>query len=221
MIISHSHKFIFVHIYKCAGTSMAISLGDYGCSQNLSTHATAFEIKSIIETGEFEKFHWDYYLKKPSEWEVLRENSNAWNEYFTFAFVRNPFDWMVSLYFWLINSKSNDMSDFARRLGFEGFLKHLRNSIFDNFKSGSGKIYRRPQSKFINDKDGRIVDFVGRFENLNNDFNYVCKRIGVKESLGKINAGNHKHYRKYYNENTKAIIRHLYKEDLELFGYEF
>ncbi|MGB5595739.1 MAG: sulfotransferase family 2 domain-containing protein, partial [Crocosphaera sp.] len=56
-----------------------------------------------------------------------------------------------------------------------------------------------PQSDWITDHDGLVlVDYVGRFENLNEDFNTVCKQIGKNISLPRVKSSKRRNYREYY-----------------------
>ncbi len=66
-----------------------------------------------------------------------------------------------------------------------------------------------------------LVDFVGRFENLNADFETICARIGISASLPRINVSNVKPYQPYYNEETRELVRRTFDADIALFGYEF
>ena len=80
-----------------------------------------------------------------------------------------------------------------------------------------------PQIEWLTDPSGKIlVDFIGKFENLETDFKYICKKININEvKLPHKNKTIRKNYREYYNENTKNIIADWYKKDIDYFKYKF
>ena len=76
----------------------------------------------------------------------------------------------------------------------------------------------------MTDKQGNmLIDFVGRFENLQNDFDYACEKIGIpkKKLPHMVKSENRKHYTEYYNEKTKSIIANKYAKDIEYFNYRY
>ena len=79
-----------------------------------------------------------------------------------------------------------------------------------------------PQANWIiDDKGWLLVDFIGRFENLKNDFRLICKRIGRNVDLPFENKTEHSEYRYYYDNITKDTVGKWFEKDIELFDYSF
>ena len=135
----------------------------------------------------------------------------TWQKSFTFCFVRNPFDRAVSVYHFH-KQRVADRHPLASELGFEQWL----------LAGGDGSVMRL-MSEFISDDEGtQIVDFVGRYENLTDDFARVVDRLGLHGvQLPKKNVTVHNHYSAYYTEVARAEIERRLGADLERFGYSF
>ncbi len=207
MLVSYHKKFIFVHIFKTAGTSIADSLARY-CYRPGSTrpsnwmaylstnwkkihrmpikkHATALEIRDSLDRGVFDSF-------------------------FKFTFVRNPWDWQVSLYHYILEHPENRGHEETRRMG------SFRNFVL----SRVGLTFT--QTGCLTDADGNLmVNFVGKFENLDRDFGLVCEKVGISANLPHINKMQRSGYRDYYDSETRDLTAKLYAEDIERFGYNF
>lgn len=191
------HKCIFVHIPKSAGLSVTNSL--FGGITG--SHMKIVEYQTMFCQQQFD-------------------------QYFKFTFVRNPWDRAVSAFFYLKKGGMGEMNrNWAmRNLGsysdFDTFVKQWVNQ--ENIHSHS---HFRPQYKFIclPGKRKPAVDFIGYFENLDADYSFIKKKIGVRAKLQTRNVTNERHrdYRQYYSEETKEIIANVYHEDIELFGYDF
>ena len=137
-----------------------------------------------------------------------------WNSYFKFSIVRNPWAKELSDYFFCI-----------KKTGFNGTLtKYLKEQDFDNIKQKKRhKLWHSNQLDWLISKNNKIeLDFIGRIENLQEDFNVVCDKIGIpRRKLPHKNKTNHKHYTEYYDDETREIVAEKYAKDIEYFGYEY
>lgn len=129
----------------------------------------------------------------------IRERYPESCDKFSFALVRNPWDRLVS------------------------FGHSLRIPVDWNEPNKFDRLDLRPQVDFIMDEAGQpMVDFIGRYENLAEDFATICDRIGIPTPpLPHLNASRHRHYRDYYDESAKQFVAEKYAEDIERFGYSF
>ena len=162
-------------------------------------------IRSII--GRPKKPHLDILQIKK------KVTNKQFNQYFKFGFVRNPWDRAVSLY------NRNEGIELKNKMSFVDFIK-WHNYATDTCIHPSQKKY---QLDFFTDSVGELlVDFIGKLENLQEDFNTICDKIGIpKQELPHKNKSKHKHYTEYYDEETKQIIAEKYAKDIEYFNYKF
>ena len=134
-----------------------------------------------------------------------------WNEFFKFTFVRNPWDRLVSFYcYW-------DLRDvFEPGTNFEDFVL----DIVKRNKHEAGKRHCPSCIKCLQDPE--CFDFIGRFENLKEDYEYVCDQIGAEKcTLPHIHKSKRTHYSHYYDDELKEIVARKYCDDIKYFGYEF
>jgi hypothetical protein len=128
---------------------------------------------------------------------------------------------MVSCYFWwtqrtLSKHALKSRTEFGKYLkgkGFDYFIRSKQSSCINECCH-----INQGQSYWINNK----IDFIGRFENLQEDFNIACDKIGIpRQKLPHKNATKHKYYTEYYDDETRSIVAEKYAKDIEYFGYEF
>ena len=131
-------------------------------------------------------------------------------DYFKFTFVRNPWDRMISTYAFY-NKPSPQIS-------FKEYITTFLNRPVS-------KDWRRHRScyDYIFSENAKItIDFIGKIENFQQDFNIVCGKIGIpQQKLPHKNDSKHKHYTEYYDDETREIVAEKYKKDIEYFGYKF
>ncbi len=78
------------------------------------------------------------------------------------------------------------------------------------------------QKDFLYDGEELLVDYVGKIENIEEDFEAICHKLDIKDvKLLHKNKSNHKKYHSYYNAETKKMIQESYKDDIEVFSYEY
>ena len=197
MIISDSHKFVFHHVPKTGGSSITAAIAPY-CRN----------YEGVVPREDTPKwqmaFHQPHWMHHPISG---YEAGDIPEGYYSFAFVRNPFSAVVSAW---VPTK------------FKHFDEFVEHEIF----TGVEIVGRYTQLGWLADEVGNLlVDFVGRFENLVEDFYKVVGIIGVplmlfpKRNITKDKV--HDSYREYYSPVSRRLIERKYKKDLEFFEYEF
>lgn len=225
MIISHRLKYIFIHVPKTGGTSIQALLENneefqrdvighfFGAenkdfeenplmSRDLKVHASAREIKANFD-----------------------KNNIDWYEYFKFGFIRNPWDLMVSQYFYFMQQLSQQKTS------------DENTWVIDHYKDKPVKEFIKYICKhdivdvFLDDLEQRkkpiTVDYFGKLETIEQDIEKIAgiidPSIQIKNmNIPKINASKRKEdYRNYYDEETMLLVKDVFKRTIDLGGYEF
>lgn len=217
-MISHHDKCLFVHVPKCAGQSIELFFLERIGLDWQRRAPLLLRHNDEPALGPPRLAH-----LKASEYVALKWMTQAqFDGYFKFTFVRNPWDRVASFYRFL---------GFDRLCSFSGFVdRHLPRQLE---KKGW---FLCPQAEYLQNGDGALlVDFVGRFENLAQDFATACERMGIDGAqLPHVNDSRKsrpgiKHwlrrrplpYREMYDARTRARVGDLYRSDAEAFGYTF
>ncbi|BBM82390.1 sulfotransferase family 2 domain-containing protein [Candidatus Uabimicrobium amorphum] len=143
--------------------------------------------------------------------------------YYTFTFVRNPWDRMVSAYNFLCRGGWGKVDRFwveSRKPHLETYSKFL--SYVANHPQEM--VHFLPQTYWLSNHNSEIaLDFIGKFEHLHHDYQKLCAILNIDSPLPHINASKrNKDYRSYYKTSKDVeIIRTLYKNDIRVFGYEY
>jgi len=135
---------------------------------------------------------------------------------FTFGFVRDPYDRIASSYYYLMRGGMNWLdqldADFHVKL-----YKDFEQFVLMGLEKSQTQVHFRPQVDYITHRGKFLLDFTGRYENLDKDFKKVCKLMGVKPTkLGVYNTTDYPEKVKYTAE-MKQVVSRLYREDFEQF----
>jgi hypothetical protein len=152
-----------------------------------------------------------------------RANPRKFRLYFKFAFVRNPWDRLVSTFFFLKRGGMDevDRAWAAQNLAvYPDFGNFVRNWLTP--ENAMSFPHFRPQCFFVADEAGKVmVDFLGRYETLAKDFAEVTCRLGRNCGLPVVNKGEHAPFTAYYDDETREIVARVYSRDINLFSYSF
>lgn len=217
MLISHSHQFIFFHVAKTGGMSARAVLEPF------AEEPEKFKIKRPprIKNGKPNKVYemWEAILLHAKARDAKKLLPNGiFDDYYKFAFVRNPWAWQVSMYHFILKEPKHVKRKLVESMsGFDEYLEWVIATP-NPYPKGATKL----QAEAIADADGNLlVDYVGRFETLADDFNAVCGQLNLDVRLPHRNKSKHRDYRDYYNDHTRALVAKHFQQDIELFGYTF
>ncbi len=194
----HSQRCIFVHIPKAAGSSVAKALFGESVGHRPIRRHIAYSQELV-------------------------------DQYYKFTFVRNPWDRLYSGYNYFHHcigmTKHRDhrwaTQMLGRFSGFEEFVNGLSNPDF--VKTIKQYDHFRDQKDWLCDPSSgeMMMDFVGRFENLERDYNHVCARLGVTQKLPHYRRGKGSDYRTHYSDRMIDIVGEVYEADISAFSYGF
>ncbi len=227
MIVSHKHKFIFIKTEKTAGTSLEIALSRICGQDDIITPISKADETLRWEMGglsprnynipfhKYSRRDWfDFFLKKKrisfynhvgSEFIKDHLDSHAWNSYYKFCFERNPWDKVVSFYFWRNKTEPRKpISDFVQREE-------------ANILRGFSLYTIRSQM---------AVDHVYHYENLEESIVHIAEKLGLKAELQLPRAksgfrSSRQSYRDLLSDADRRKIAVVYAREIALFNYEW
>jgi hypothetical protein len=179
-MISHKHKCIFIHISKCAGSSI-----EHGFGINLYDNS---------ENNNKNLFGWNYeheiFLQHATPQQLLDNKfitQEIWDTYYKFIIVRNPFSRLISDYFWL-RSESGIRDSFKNFLNAKGkYEKILKVKDYETYRGD----HLTPQISYFY-LNGKSISYerVLRFENLNTELKLLCSDLSINPNMfsHKVNA---------------------------------
>ncbi len=213
-MISHKHKFIFIHIPKCAGSSIK---DHFFTDVKLDWKAPNYEL--LYGWCPKRKIHLQHATTKQLlETELIKEP--VWNSYFKFTIVRNPWDRAYSSYLWVMKDRkiNGTFEEFMLSEGaFKAVLKNQDTKI-------SRAVQKLRQVDFFNIEGQYKLDFVGRFESLKDDIERINNILQINEPFekhSKKSLSRASHYSRFYGKEKRELVERFYKDDIENLGYSF
>ena len=216
MLVSYSHRFIFIHIGKTAGMSMRQVL------QPIASEPERFKMRrppKLIGARPNPLYAvWETLLLHAKACDVQKELPDAFDRFYKFAFVRNPWDLQVSMYHFILREPSAPRHDEVKSLGsFDAFVEWVVATP-DPYPKGITKM----QCNMIANPRGKLlVDLWVSFETVAQDFAHIGNVLGIDAVLPHLNQSKHLDYRTYYNKHTQRLIADHFARDIERFEYEF
>ncbi len=190
-MINHKNKFIFIHIPKTGGRSIQHTL--------LKKFNHDNNIHNIVHNPHISLKDYKEYI------------GDKIYKYYTFAFVRNSYEKLVSEYFYCIRMNLINTSEFS---SFKKFL--MKGGMSYSYEHHS-----KLQLDFIKDENIKI-SFIGNFKNINSDFQKICRNINAPSlPLLHKNKSTHCCYTKYYDNDCIDYVNDLYHKDIDFFGFNF
>lgn len=214
MIISHSLKFIIVDIPKTGTTAI------------LSTLRNSYIDLDIIGTRVTDKYY-QHDTASNIKRKLLNDGYN-WDNYYSYTRIRNPWERYISYFLWTkkIVKKVSDNSEKINPL-----TLLVYNSIIQTYQQCNNcdntilEYYiniLEKQSTFFLDNNKNIVSHIGRFENLQQDFEIFCKNVGMRGlKLRHRNQNKSYNYRDFYNQELIDKVATKEKYIIDKWGYEY
>jgi hypothetical protein len=208
-MISQKYRCIFIEVPKTGSTSIRAVLG-HPQKPHLDILQTKRELECMLQLS--------YLYDRPDDvWDPIKPKRTAelmFEQFFKFGFVRNPWDRTVSLY------ERKEGIQLSGKMTFEEFVEWI------NYSSDTciHPTRHKNQLDWFTDHDGRVlVDFIGRFERLQDDWKKVCEKLGLQMHLPYTNQNlsRKKQYTEYYTTKTMGLVASKFRVDIEYFGYEF
>ncbi|WP_226397929.1 sulfotransferase family 2 domain-containing protein [Synechococcus sp. MU1648] len=210
-MISHDKKCIFIHIPKCGGTSVedVIWPKDQGRTEQDLWMGFVTRFENKYQTGG---------LQHLLAWQVRQEvGSDAFDSYYKFTFVRNPWDRIVSQFAFM--QRRPDLMEYLGMKSdteFKSYLELIRLKEH---------VQWTPQVRFFLDQDGSVlVDRIGRLESFGEDCAQVFAALGLKAGLlaGHANRSKRQSFQHYYSDREAIeMVADIFAEDIEFLGYKF
>lgn len=215
MLVSHRKKFVYIKTVKTAGTSVESYFEKY-CMPKGEWEFTHSREQYVSDTGVI---GYRGPQAKSKEWfnhmralEIQnRLGKQVWDEYFKFCVIRNPFDKLVSLFFFRL---------------YKGAIKFEKDDKpVQNFRTWLGTDVPVPDRNMYTISGQICIDYFIRYEDINAGVKHVCEQLGVPfrpERIPVLKAGFRDHsisLCNYYTEELLSKVAEAYAFEIEQFGF--
>lgn len=202
-MILHDSRLIFVHLRRTAGNSVEIALGGIELFDAQGRRTTCWEDDLHRGKTRFNRDLRGHDIHATAA-DIRRLYPHEFDRFFTFSIVRNPWAQMASLY-GRLHPEDGSPAGFRRWL--------------ERFRRPEGTVPRAS----LYDAAGRcLVDFIGRYENLQADFDTACDRAGIpRRTLPRTNAAGGRDLAALYDAASVGLVAPIFAADIDAFGYAF
>ena len=211
MQISFEHNFLFVHIPKTGGTSIRSALEPYQTDAS-SAFPNPVLRRLGINVNHYLGGYRSFQFRKHERIKTgaRRLPSDVFDAMFKFCFVRNPWDLLVSNYSYVKSKKQHKRYRRTSSLSFPEFIEFAVTKEIG---------FQKP---IVSTTSGELlVDRVGKFETLVEDFQSIASKLQIDATLPHLNRVTRPDYREYYDRRSIARVTDCYRDDIEAFEYEF
>ena len=218
MLISPSKNFVFVHIFKTAGTSVSDLFLPYSrliekvtYKYFLSKKLIAVYARLFHLENEGQKFITGYHKHATAKEISDSMGIENFEQKFSFCFVRNPYDHMVSLYYYIRQSRGHYLHSEANSMSFDVFIKHYLTT------------HPQKQADFVYFGNKKMVTYVGKFERLEDDLIEICQKVGVTyKKIPHSNASKRSKNSRVYFTSQEVLnqFNAYFNDDFEHFDYQ-
>lgn len=231
-IVSDEHRFVYCVVPKVACSSIKVALlplfdldpSEYRVSKGKD--GSAIKIHELFADSSYQIGRRQF---------LKRFEKGRYDDYFKFAFVRNPWDRLVSCWRHKLSNENRPSgmkypAKLAERLYGGMPFSEFVEVVAETPDSEANLHFQSQISMVRGDSGGEagsslLPDFIGSFENLGGDFETAVRKIGVKEKLelGHLmrSKRDSRSYADFYDERLRDIVRERFREDVETFGYSF
>lgn len=218
MIVSHKHKFIFVHLGRTGGRSLTAALAEHCGPNDIITHAPGVPARNAAG-----------FRRHDTASQIRRQvGEKVWQEYFKFTFERNPWDKILSRYWRYAGTdrKKAYKKIYEKVVGRPlSFRQWFCMRVWQGRLFGLGHIRLLRHFHCYTQKGRVIVDFIGRFESRREHLQILAARLGLPIDssvwIGSDTRKDRTPYTEHYDEKMNRIVHSVFRQDLELLGYAF